>query len=166
MNLILFLQQFDYPALVYIFKAITLLGNPEFYFLALAVIYFSWRKEEIAPLAALLFISYFINIELKEFFSISRPPEELFFITVFGHGFPSGHAQVSMVLWGYIAWRLKSFSWPALFVLLIGVSRVYLGVHYFNQVFAGWLVGFTTLVLGIITIDFIKGKLAVSSYEP
>ena len=165
MNLILFLQEFDFPVIIYVFKGITFLGDPEFYFIALAVIYFSWRKEETLPLMILLLVSYFINIGLKEFYSISRPPEELFLITATGHGFPSGHAQVSIVLWNYIAWRLQNFFWPTLLVLLIGMSRVYLGVHYFDQVLVGWLVGFATVVLGIITIDYIQGKLVLNSHE-
>ena len=165
MDLILFLQQFDFPVVIYVFKGITLVGDPEFYFIALAVIYFFWRKEETLPLSILLLVSFFINIGLKEFYSISRPPEELFLITATGHGFPSGHAQVSIVLWNYIAWRLQNFFWSTLLVLLIGMSRVYLGVHYFDQVVVGWLVGFATVVLGIITIDYIQGKLVLNSHE-
>ena len=165
MDLILFLQQFDFPVVIYVFKGITLVGDPEFYFIALAVIHFFWRKEETLPLSILLLLSFFINIGLKEFYSISRPPEELFLISVTGHGFPSGHAQVSIVLWNYIAWRLQNFFWPTLLVLLIGMSRVYLGVHYFDQVLVGWLVGFATVVLGIITIDYIQGKLVLNSHE-
>ena len=165
MDLILFLQQFDFPVVIYVFKGITLVGDPEFYFIALAVIHFFWRKEETLPLSILLLVSFFINIGLKEFYSISRPPEELFLISVTGHGFPSGHAQVSIVLWNYIAWRLQNFFWPTLLVLLIGMSRVYLGVHYFDQVLVGWLVGFATVVLGIITIDYIQGKLVLNSHE-
>ena len=165
MDLILFLQQFDFPVVIYVFKGITLVGDPEFYFIALAVIYFFWRKEETLPLSILLLVSFFINIGLKEFYSISRPPEELFLITATGHGFPSGHAQVSIVLWNYIAWRLQNFFWSTLLVLLIGMSRVYLGVHYFDQVLVGWLVGFATVVLGIITIDYIQGKLVLNSHE-
>ena len=165
MDLILFLQQFDFPVVIYVFKGITLVGDPEFYFIALAVIHFFWRKEETLPLSILLLVSFIINIGLKEFCSISRPPEELFLITATGHGFPSGHAQVSIVLWNYIAWRLQNFFWPTLLVLLIGMSRVYLGVHYFDQVLVGWLVGFATVVLGIITIDYIQGKLVLNSHE-
>ena len=165
MDLILFLQQFDFPVVIYVFKGITLVGDPEFYFIALAVIHFFWRKEETLPLSILLLVSFFINIGLKEFYSISRPPEELFLISVTGHGFPSGHAQVSIVLWNYIAWRLQNFFWPTILVLLIGMSRVYLGVHYFDQVLVGWLVGFATVVLGIITIDYIQGKLVLNSHE-
>ena len=165
MDLILFLQQFDFPVVIYVFKGITLVGDPEFYFIALAVIHFFWRKEETLPLSILLLVSFIINIGLKEFYSISRPPEELFLITATGHGFPSGHAQVSIVLWNYIAWRLQNFFWPTLLVLLIGMSRVYLGVHYFDQVLFGWSVGFATVVLGIITIDYIQGKLVLNSHE-
>ena len=165
MDLILFLQQFDFPVVIYVFKGITLVGDPEFYFIALAVIYFFWRKEETLPLSILLLVSFFINIGLKEFYSISRPPEELFLITATGHGFPSGHAQVSIVLWNYIAWRLQNFFWSTLLVLLIGMSRVYLGVHYFDQVLVGWLVGFATVVLGIITIDYIQEGLVLNSHE-
>ena len=58
---------------------------------------------------------------------------------------PSGHALVSVAVLGWI-WRRHPRSWVLtsgvlLIILAVGLSRVYLGVHYPSQVFAGWLLG-------------------------
>jgi hypothetical protein len=59
-------------------------------------------------------------------------------------GLPSGHAQHAVVMWGLLAAAAhNSWAWPAActLILLIGVSRVYLGVHFPTDVLAGWLIG-------------------------
>lgn len=59
-------------------------------------------------------------------------------------GLPSGHAQNAAVLWGRlaIAVRRKWATWVLLLVIfLIGLSRLYLGVHFLSDVLVGWLIG-------------------------
>jgi hypothetical protein len=59
-------------------------------------------------------------------------------------GMPSGHAQGATVAWGFLGMRARRASVWALVVVvvaLVGVSRVYLGVHSVGQVVAGWLIG-------------------------
>jgi undecaprenyl-diphosphatase len=89
---------------------------------------------------------------LKEFFGRPRPdliPHE---VAVFTHSFPSGHAMMSAVVYLTLASlaarlmdrrRLKLYvmSIAVIFTILIGASRVYLGVHWPSDVLAGWTVG-------------------------
>ncbi|MCL6432337.1 MAG: phosphatase PAP2 family protein, partial [Anaerolineae bacterium] len=67
-----------------------------------------------------------------------------------GPGFPSGHTQSVTVAFGYVASQLQ--RWPvhivaAALVLLVGVSRIYLGVHYPHDVLGGLAIGYLTLLL-------------------
>ncbi len=65
-------------------------------------------------------------------------------------GVPSGHSQVSAGFWGVVAvytGRAWVFVGAILLVTLIGLSRLYLGVHFPHDVFFGWLLGFQTLWL-------------------
>jgi hypothetical protein len=65
-------------------------------------------------------------------------------------GVPSGHAQLAASIWGMLAACLRTrWAWLAavLLTLLIGLSRLYLGVHFPQDVLAGWLIGFLLLWL-------------------
>ena len=89
---------------------------------------------------------------LKEFFGRPRPdliPHE---VAVFTHSFPSGHAMMSAVVYLTLAsltarltdrrgLKLYAMSVAVVFTILIGVSRVYLGVHWPSDVLAGWMIG-------------------------
>lgn len=93
---------------------------------------------------------------LKHIFYRARPVIETLYLET-GSSFPSGHATVAMALYGFIfytIWKhdkhyLKKPLIIFLFILiiLIGVSRLYLGVHYISDVLAGYAVGFVWLVL-------------------
>ncbi len=164
MDLILFLQQFDFGWLVMTMKAITFMGNEEFYLLILPVLYWCWRKNYVLPLAIILLLNFWLNYEFKEFFQLPRPagvaliPAEHF-------GFPSGHAQGAMVLWGYLAWILsgtqrKIYGWLGALIFGIGLSRIYLGVHFPGDVVGGWTIGFLILFSGIwITVSIRRQEL-------
>ena len=104
-----------------------------------------------------------LNYALKEI--VQRPrPEGFRLIAETGYSFPSGHSMVAVAFYGFMIWliiryeedRLQRWIWSlALFfvVIMIGVSRVYLGVHYFSDVMAGycvaavWLVIFTRIIV-------------------
>jgi membrane-associated phospholipid phosphatase len=65
-----------------------------------------------------------------------------------GFGIPSGHSQIGAGLWGMVAsYYRRAWLWLAaiLLVFLIGLSRLYLGVHFPHDVVVGWILGFLTL---------------------
>lgn len=75
-----------------------------------------------------------------------------------GYSFPSGHSMVSMAFYGYLIYliyknvRNRKLRWTlitcfSLLILIIGMSRIYLGVHYTSDVFAGFLFSLGYLVI-------------------
>ena len=106
----------------------------------------------------LLFVSGLVNGFLKDYFQDPRPAMEFMLDPRIGqsYGWPSGHAQIAVTLWGLIAIEFKKKWLTAFCVLMIGLvsfSRMYLGVHDIGDVFAGLLIG--TIILAIWYIALI-----------
>ena len=122
----------------------------------ISVIYF-WKKKEAKYIAINLITIFFSNQLLKRI--VERPrPEGFRIVEELGYSFPSGHSMVSMAFYGlfiyfiykkvknkYIKWT--SISVLTLLIALIGISRVYLGVHYASDVLAGFLLSISYLGL-------------------
>lgn len=103
-----------------------------------------------------------LNTVLKEL--VQRPrPDGFRLISETGYSFPSGHSMVSMAFFGLLIWMVWRFHrkdvmrvvWCVTFglvIVMVGVSRIYLGVHYASDVIAGfcvslmWLVFYTKVV--------------------
>lgn len=121
-----------------------------------------------------------LNHELKALFERPRPEPLHWDLQVFGRAlefplslsFPSGHATTAMVLYGTLAYlvarleptrgqRRATFAAAAFLVLLIGLSRIYLGVHYPSDVIAGYLTGLawaTFAALGIEAVRYFRTR--------
>lgn len=100
-----------------------------------------------------------INVTLKQVFARTRPDFWEHLVHASGYSFPSGHAAGSMalvivciILTWHTGWRWAALVYGGLFTLLVGISRVYLGVHYPSDVLAGWVVGFVwvTCIYGVL----------------
>ncbi|ALG83801.1 phosphoesterase [Gordonia phthalatica] len=121
----------------------------------------AWLSNRI-DLASMIVVGslsgYILMMILKLLFSRDRPPVEDRLIDVGGAAFPSGHAMLSTVVYGLTAVvafrvfprvreRAVALVWLPILVLLIGVSRVYLGVHWASDVLFGWLFGLIWLAV-------------------
>jgi membrane-associated phospholipid phosphatase len=128
------------------------LGTEGFYLLVAPAIYWCISASTGLRMGLYLSLSVGLNAFLKIAFHSPRPywydrrVAALSTETTFG--MPSGHAQNSVVVWGSLAASVgKAWAWAAAIVLsiIIGISRIYLGVHFPSDVLAGWLVGVVLL---------------------
>ena len=135
----------------------TFLGDEQFYLLLVPLVYWCLNKELGADLGVLLVLSSFTNTALKSFFKHSRPFWEapaLQLGDASSFSTPSGHAQTSAALFGYLAWFLvdkrRGRLWAALLgllMVLVALSRVYLGVHFLGDIIWGLAIGLSLAAL-------------------
>ena len=134
------------------FENISLAGYPTFLILFISFGYFYWSPSRFSRVAMMLFISGLINAFLKDFFQDARPAIELMLDPKVGtsYGWPSGHSQIAVTLWGLLAYELKN-KWATIgaitIIILIAFSRMYLGVHDLGDVFSGLIIGGMILLI-------------------
>ncbi len=133
-------------------KFFTFLGTENFFIIILPLVYWSIDAALGLRLGFILLFGTSLNELFKLPFHGPRPYwvstniRPLALETSFG--IPSGHAQVSAGFWGMLAsYVRKVWAWilALLLVLLIGLSRLYLGVHFPHDVLAAWIFGLLTL---------------------
>jgi membrane-associated phospholipid phosphatase len=141
-------------------ESFTFLGAELFYMLVMPAVLWCFSASLGTRLGLALLISAGLNAVLKMAFSLPRPfwiDERVRALSVeTSFGLPSGHAQNAVVLWGYLAYRLRRWwaTAAAVFLILaISFSRIYLGMHFPSDVVAGWIVGGVLLVLFIVLED-------------
>jgi membrane-associated phospholipid phosphatase len=134
---------------------LTSFGNIEFYLLVMPLIYWCWDSQLGLRIGIIFLLNNGLNALLKTVTPNPRPywldPRVRLLTNPEGSlGIPSGHAQNAVVVWGLLAAYLRTgWAWAAALFLMIfiGLSRMYLGVHYPTDVFAGWLLGLIVLIL-------------------
>lgn len=153
-----FIAKFISEPLTDIALIITTLGSAYVILpVCLILIIIFWKKIEGLAISINLIISFLANQILKRI--VARPrPTGYRIIEELGYSFPSGHSMVSMAFYGlliYLIYRkvknpyIKWFSCILLTILifLIGLSRIYLGVHYASDVIAGFCISLAYLAL-------------------
>lgn len=110
-----------------------------------------------------LIIVTILNQLLKRVLQRPRPTEYRI-IEETGYSFPSGHSMVSMALYGYLIYLIYKYvenkyvkwiliSLLSVLICLIGISRIYLGVHYTSDVLGGLLISISYLVIYISAVN-------------
>jgi membrane protein DedA with SNARE-associated domain len=151
------------PVLVKIFLWITVLGKLKIVLclaVAASLLFKIWHRETfITPLWMTIAGSYLFIMLGKVTLHRPRPADLAVYSEPFS-SFPSGHSTIAMALIGYIAYCLcrETDSWKnrintsfvaGIVILLVGFSRMYLGVHYLSDVLGGFLLGLLWLMIGI-----------------
>lgn len=141
-----------------IFKAISFICSPKFMIVlnVLLFIFIIVKKKYKLLIIVLSSISSVIINNLVKIIVKRKRPDYLRMVMEKSYSFPSGHAMISVLFFGSIIYlvnkhnlkykKLITFSLST-FILLIGISRIYLGVHYLTDVVGGYLLGFIVLFL-------------------
>jgi len=145
-----------------LFTFVTFFGS-KWGIIAVGVVFLTilgWKKNYIAMLVTAVTAvgGGWFNQWLKELFERERPLsaglEE-------GYSFPSGHAMVGIMFYGFIAYLCHRHI-PAMrnavyffivFIFFLGISRIIIGVHYVSDVIAGFTVGYMCLTISILIYE-------------
>ncbi len=156
LNFINWIQSFNTPFLDQFFIYVTMLGEEFFYIFVLSLFYWCVNKEGTRYFVMILTFSAVINGALKEIVNSSRPFQveavrALRTETAHGSSFPSGHTQTVTAFYGTLIYKFKNIFitiFSVIIILLVALSRIYLGVHWPRDVVAG-------IVLAILSIAVI-----------
>ncbi len=130
------------------FKLITSLGNEQFYILIMPLLFWCVDSVMGIRIGIMLLVSGGVKDFLKVVIHTPRPywvdTRVKAITSETSFGMPSGHSMDAASIWGAIAASQKRrwVTWLAvLLIFLIGLSRIYLGVHFLHDVLSGWLLG-------------------------
>lgn len=166
-----YIWSFRSPGLNRFFLFITDLGSFWAYVTATIImaVFLFWKFRHwkfVLQLLLVITIAGLSNQFLKEVFQRARPSLENMLISVETLSYPSGHAMCAMSYYGfliYLVFHIKMPKWLrwAIFALLvfliggIGLSRIYLGVHYASDVAGGYIAGLIWLMFCIVLFTVI-----------
>ena len=123
-------------------------GTENFFLLLLPALYWCMEAGIGLRVGIILLLSTSVNDALKMAFHGPRPywysTDVIGYASETSFGVPSGHAQIAVGVWGMLATSIRKWrGWliAILIIVLIGISRLYLGVHFPHDVILGWLIG-------------------------
>jgi undecaprenyl-diphosphatase len=173
-------QGLESPGLTAIMKFFTFIGSTSVVIiLSLVILFFLYKvlnhRLELILFSAAIAGSGVLNELLKHSFHRLRPHLHRL-IDATGYSFPSGHAMTAFTLYGllsFLLWRHISGKWgrglliffSIVMILAIGISRIYLGVHYPSDIIGGYLASGFWLAVVIWLFQFYKEKRYNKKYK-
>lgn len=157
--------------LIKIFTWVTLFGKWQIVVssaIILCLILWLWKKRMyLLPLWVTIIGSMLFNSLLKSTFHRPRPDVALYVENTFS--FPSGHATMAVAFYGFLAyilcrqikkWKYKinALFFGIILILAIGLSRLYLGLHFLSDVYGGYLLGALWLLIGITIAEWLQHR--------
>lgn len=159
------------PSLTNYFKFMTNVGDAYGYlivlgiFLLLSLLVFK-RWKYVVQATLVLALATVSNMILKRFIDRARPGIE-HLVSVETLSYPSGHAMSAMAFYGFLIFLVTKFNIQKaikyalitiliLLILSIGISRIYLGVHYPSDIAGGFIAGFIWVVFCVLVFDVIE----------
>lgn len=133
-------------------RAITAMGYEQFFILLLPAVYWCFGQMLGIRVGIIFLAGQYLNFILKFLFHSPRPywisDKVIAYSQESSFGLPSGHAQIAGTMWGWLAVEIKK-RWFTLLaivlIFLIGLSRLFLGVHFLSDVLLGWALGGLTV---------------------
>lgn len=172
-SVLLAIRRIHTPLLERSMIGITFIGDPSV-LLVLSIGVSIWllrqgRRASAATIAIGALGAIGLNVLLKHLFGRARPALWNRIVDVGQYSFPSGHAMVSLVIYGLIGYIITT-KFPqqqkliiiltAILIVTIGFSRLYLGVHWPTDVIAGYAAGFVWLIACILSLKIWRNRLA------
>ena len=166
-----YITSFRNPSLTLFFKYITDVGDIYGYVIVMTLITFvllyffkNWRYS--IQLLSVLILAVSSNVVLKQIIQRERPMAD-HLVTVKTLSYPSGHAMTAMAFYGfliYLLFAIKIKNWyryglvlVCLFMIFsIGISRIYLGVHFPSDVLGGFIAGLIWVVFCVFLLTILK----------
>ncbi|WP_223145612.1 Phosphatase PAP2 family protein [Sporosarcina sp. ANT_H38] len=168
-----FIQGLEAPWLTAIMKGFTWVGSglavTTITVIGFIVLYFFLRYRQQSFLLTIVVVgSILFNKMLKSYFKRERP-ELHRIMDAGGFSFPSGHSMMAFALYAilaYIAWRnvktttnhVLLFLFAAFMIIMIGTSRIYLGVHYPSDIIGGYIASALWVTLAISVYSYFQNK--------
>ena len=140
------------PGLDDFFFWVSQLGGDVFYIVLLLVLYWGYNKKDVILAAYVFLVTLLVNFWLKMLIAKDRPPSSYWHTSADppNYSTPSGHSQYSATLYGWFTVKVKTW-WVALIgtilTVMIGLSRIYVGVHFLEDVLIGWGIGIIIVVI-------------------
>lgn len=163
LNVLKFFQSIRTPILNALFLILTISTEVPVIILLTAITYWCINKKYGHKLLFTLIPNIVINTGIKEFVKAPRPIgiagiESLRTQTATGYSFPSGHTQTATTFWTSLMIIFKkkwTYILGTIIILGVGISRLYLGVHWPVDVIFGWIFGIVFTVIFAKLFDIV-----------
>ncbi|MEG5001221.1 phosphatase PAP2 family protein [Microcoleus sp. B4-D4] len=168
-SILLYLRNLHTPLRDRLMLGLTFLGEPNvLLMLSVSLGIILWirkHRSEATTIAVTGVGGLGLNLLLKQLFARDRPLLWERTVDVKFYSFPSGHAMISMIIYGLLGYLLGSrfpkqrwliYSLTVVLIAVIGLSRLYLGVHWPTDVIAGYIAGFIWLLACIFSLQVWK----------